>query len=197
MTSCSDLGQWSQINKYLTNKESQSEISSMNIEKEKEKKENQNEIRTEELIQSNIFNIIEEESLANNKQLEDILSTLDEVSLNNYSYYISLHHAKKKDFDKAYLYYQKSKSNLYENWSSLGEYSNTDLKHELIKKIQMIYELDEFLNFIRGTSATNNNLSPNINHEFIFSEQGANNLKELFKRWSQRWPNYLYDEPSS
>ena len=197
LTSCSDLGQWSQINKYLTNKESQSEISSMNIEKEKEKKENQNEIRTEELIQSNIFNIIEEESLANNKQLEDILSTLDEVSLNNYSYYISLHHAKKKDFDKAYLYYQKSKSNLYENWSSLGEYSNTDLKHELIKKIQMIYELDEFLNFIRGTSATNNNLSPNINHEFIFSEQGANNLKELFKRWSQRWPNYLYDEPSS
>ena len=68
---------------------------------------------------------------------------------------------------------------------------------EIIKKIQMIYELDEFLNFIRGTSATNTNLSPNVNHEFILSEQGCNNLKLLFKRWSQRWPNYLYDEPSA
>ena len=66
LTSCADLGQWSQINKYLTNKEENNDINSMNI--EKEKKETQNEIRTEELIQSNIFNINEEESLANNKQ---------------------------------------------------------------------------------------------------------------------------------
>ena len=61
----------------------------------------------------------------------------------------------------------------------------------------MIYELGEFLNFIRGTSATNANLSPNVNHEFILSEQGCQNLKELFSKWSASWPNYLYDEPSS
>ena len=61
----------------------------------------------------------------------------------------------------------------------------------------MIFELGEFLNFIRGTSATNPNLGPSINHEFILSEQGCLNLKELFSKWSTRWPNYLYDEPSA
>ena len=71
-----------------------------------------------------------------------MLSKIDEVSLNYYSYYIALHHAKNKDFDKFYLYYQKSKSNLYNNWLPLGEYSNTDLKHEIIKKIQMVYEVN-------------------------------------------------------
>ena len=203
LTSCADLGQWAQINKYLTNKENNDnnnidiDADTNNPFSNKENK-SQNEIRTEELIQSNIFNINENDNnLMNNKQLETILSNLDEVSLNNYSYYIALHHAKNKDFDKAYLYYQKSKSNLYQNWLSLGEYSNTDLKHEIIKKIQMIYELGEFLNFIRGTSATNSNLGPNINHEFILSEQGCQNLKELFSKWSARWPNYLYDEPSA
>ena len=125
------------------------------------------------------------------------MSKIDEISLNNYSYYIALHHAKNKDFDKSYLYYQKSKTNLYNNWLSLGEYSNTDLKHEIIKKIQMIFELGEFLNFIRGTSATNPNLAPSINHEFILSEQGSLNLKDLYTKWSCRWPNYLYDEPSA
>ena len=205
LTSCADLGQWAQINKYLTNNENNENIINTNIEIESEnnngdKKENKNinEIRTEELIQSNIFNLNENgDNLLINKQLDTILSTLDEVSLNNYSYYIALHHAKNKDFDKSYLYYQKSKSNLYNNWLSLGEYSNTDLKHEIIKKIQMIYELGEFLNFIRGTSATNPNLGPSINHEFILSEQGSQNLKGLFSRWSSRWPNYLYDEPSA
>ena len=52
----------------------------------------------------------------NNLQLESILSKIDEISMNYYSYYIALHHAKNKDFDKSYLYYQKSKSNLYNNW---------------------------------------------------------------------------------
>ena len=203
LTSCADLGQWAQINKYLSNKENDT-VSNINIENDKKDENNknsinnQNEIRTEELIQSNIFNINEDDSnLINNKQLEDILSKIDEISLNNYSYYIALHHAKNKDFDKSYLYYQKSKTNLYNNWLSLGEYSNTDLKHEIIKKIQMIFELGEFLNFIRGTSATNPNLAPSINHEFILSEQGSLNLKDLYTKWSSRWPNYLYDEPSA
>ena len=209
LTSCADLGQWAQINKYLSNKENNDTISSIEIETENKKDEksttnsinansNQNEIRIEELIQSNIFNINEEENnLMNNKQLESIISTIDEISLNNYSYYMALHHAKNKDFDKSYLYYQKSKTNLYDSWLSLGEYSNTDLKHEIIKKIQMIFELGEFLNFIRGTSATNQNLAPNINHEFILSEQGSQNLTNLYTKWSSRWPNYLYDEPSA
>ena len=209
LTSCADLGQWAEINKYLSNNENKENNTNIDIETENENNENnenkkdnnnnaQNEIRTEELIQSNIFNINEENNnLVNNKQLESILSTIDEVSLNNYSYYIALHHAKNKDFDKSYLYYQKSKSNLYNNWLSLGEYSNTDLKHEIVKKIQMIYELGEFLIFIRGTSATNSNLSPSVNHEFILSEQGCLNLKNLFSKWSLRWPNYLYDEPSA
>ena len=125
-----------------------------------------------------------------------MLSKIDEVSLNYYSYYISLHHAKNKDYDKFYLYYQKSKSNLYNNWLSLGEYSNKDLKawnHQ--KNTNGIRS--KFLNFIRGTSATNANLSRNVNHEFISSEQGCQNLKELFSKWSASWPNYLYDEPSS
>ena len=212
LTSCADLGQWAQINKYLTEQENNNnannvpviEVEGENIEKpissdnNNNSNKNENEIRTEELIQSNIFNIQDaDNNLANNKQLESILSSLDEVSLYNYSYYLALHHAKNKDFDKSYLYYQKSKSNFYNSWLSLGEYSNTDLKHEIIKKIQMIFELGEFLNFIRGTSATNPNLAPSINHEFILSEQGCQSLKELFSKWSTRWPNYLYDEPSS
>ena len=153
LTSLADLGQWSQINKYLTGKDKENNDNTINTDNEntdndnnntndnKENIINLNEIRTEELIESNIFNINENEnSLVNNKQIEEILSKIDEVSLNYYSYYIALHHSKNKDFDKFYLYYQKSKSNLYNNWLSLDEYSNTDLKHEIIKKIQMVYE---------------------------------------------------------
>ena len=126
LTSCADLGQWAQINKYLTNTENNNNNNinintntntdidldneninvnenELDINKNENKKDNQNEIRTEELIQSNIFNINEDDNnLMNNKQLENILSTIDEISLNNYSYYISLHHAKNKEFDKSY-----------------------------------------------------------------------------------------------
>ena len=84
LTSLADLGQWSQINKYLTGKDKENNDNTINtkididnenidndnnnINDNKENIINLNEIRTEELIESNIFNINENDnSLVNNK----------------------------------------------------------------------------------------------------------------------------------
>ena len=78
LTSLADLGKWSQINKYLTGKDKENNDNTINtkidIDNEntdndnKENIINLNEIRTKELIESNIFNINENDnSLVNNK----------------------------------------------------------------------------------------------------------------------------------
>ena len=88
LTSLADLGKWSQINKYLTGKDKENNDNTINtkididndnenadndnnnnnINDNKENIINLNEIRTEELIESNIFNINENDnSLVNNK----------------------------------------------------------------------------------------------------------------------------------
>ena len=117
LTSCADLGKWSQINKYLTNQENNNNnidiVMENNNSNELKENKNINEIRTEELIQSNIFNINENDNnLINNKQLEDILSTIDEISINNYSYYIALHHLKIKILIK-HIYITKNQNQIY------------------------------------------------------------------------------------
>lgn len=119
------------------------------------------------------------------------------LSNDNFSYYISLFFASKCDFDRAYLFHQKSKTAFYKTWLSLGKYTNADLKHEVIADIQKIYEMGEFLSFIKGTSATNPNLSSSSNeNDFMLSNSGIKNAVSLIERYLSRWPNHLYDAPS-
>ena len=80
---------------------------------------------------------------------------------------------------------------------NLGEYSNNDLKHEIIKKIQMISEIGEFLNFVRGTGDESKNFSNSSNNDFILNDIRTKNMLNLLENWLKRWPNYLYDETSS
>ena len=175
LNSCCDLGEWEEIKNYLI-------------------KNKKNLERKEELIESSVLSIDEKND--NISQINTIMNSFPNED-ENYSYFLSLFHAKKYDFDKAYLYYTKAKSNFYKNWLNLGDYSNNDLKHEIIKKIQMIYEIGEFLNFIRGTSATNKNFSNSSNNDFILNDIGTKNMLNLLENWLKRWPNYLYDEASS
>ena len=175
LNSCSDLGEWEEIKNYLI-------------------KNKQILNRKEELIESSVLSIDEKNS--NISEINNIINSISNEDESS-SYFLSLYYAKIYDFDKSYLYYTKSKAYLYKNWLNLGEYSNNDLKHEIIKKIQMIYEVGEFLTFIRGTSATNKNFSNNSNNDFILNDIGAKNMLILLENWLKRWPNYLYDEASS
>ena len=80
---------------------------------------------------------------------------------------------------------------------NLGKYTNSDLKREVIEDIQKIYEVGEFIDFIKGTSATNTNLSYSSNdNEYILSRNGINNLSLLVNNYLHRWPSYIYDSPS-
>ena len=122
-----------------------------------------------------------------------------EVDDNNDSnaYYNSLYYVFNCDFDRAYLNYQKAKNYFYKIWMNLGKYTNSDLKHEVIEDIQKIYEVGEFIDFIKGTSATNTNLSYSSNdNEYILSRNGINNLSLLVNNYLHRWPSYIYDSPS-
>ncbi len=178
--SCMDFGEWKELNDYNKNNNDFNE----NILNK---------------IKFSIYGMNNNESKINiDKKIYDLKEYENNI---NFSYYFSLLYLKINDYDKSYIFYQKSRNNLYSNWLNYNNNYNENQKHSLIYQFQLIFELGEFLNFIRGTSVTNNNILNNINdsdnknnNNINLSKTGISNLINLYEKWINRWPNYLYDD---
>jgi hypothetical protein len=188
---CSDLGEWDNLSQYLNKNETlllDEEIHRENPEKIESMLKSW--VYTEDSL--NKFNDLVEYGFAsakNNK--ENFLKIFLEET---FTHHMSLFSIIQKDYDRALLYLEKSKQNFYKNWLNLGIHSS-NLKHELIHKIQKINEVSEFLDFVRGTSSTNSNISLGNNMNINLTPEGSKNIINLFEKWLSRWPNYIYDDP--
>jgi DNA-dependent protein kinase catalytic subunit len=176
---CSNLGEWDNIAKYLK-RNNEILADGNNFEENPE--------RVENILKSWIYT---EDNWKGFNSLLDGHLLGSYFTQNIFTYYMSLFYLIHRDYDQAMLYYERSKQNLYRNWLNLGIHS-TNLQHEIIHKIQQIHEISEFLEFIRGNLSTNKYImqSSVIN----FSNEGIKGITELFEKWLNRWPSYIYDD---